>query len=64
MESFFLLIWSLLFNTLTADYEYCRSNGGNLLLTIQVQLFKKVKKKLEPFIVFLESTSNFEHFEK
>ena len=54
----------LLFNTLTADYEYSRSNRENLPLPIQMQLFKKPKTFCCIFIAFLESTLNFEYFEK
>ena len=39
---------------LTANYEYSRSNRENLPLPIQMQFF----------IAFLESTLNFEDFEK
>ena len=50
-------ILGLLVNTLTANYEYSRSNRENLPLPIQMQLSEKPK-------TFLESTLNFEHFEK
>ena len=49
-------------NKLTANYEYSR-NGENLLLPIQLQLSRKPKAFYCNFIVFLESTLNFEHFE-
>ena len=52
------------FNTLTANYEYSRSNRENLPLPIQMQLSEKVKTFSHSFIAFLESTLNFEHFEK
>ena len=62
---------SFSFNTLTANYEYSRSNTDNLLLPVQMQL----SEKLEAFsgffiafsgffIAFSESALNFEHFEK
>ena len=44
-------------NMLTANYEYSRSNSENLPLPVQMQLSEKPK-------TFLESTLNFEHFEK
>ena len=49
---------------LTADYEYSRSNRENLLLPSQMQLSKKLKIFCYVLIAFLESTLNFEHFEK
>ena len=48
------------FNTLTANYEYSRSNWENLLLSIQMQLFEIPKIFCCIFIAFLESTLNFE----
>ena len=57
-------ILELLVNTWTANYEYSRSNRENLPLTIQMQLFEKPKIFCCIFIAFLESTLNFEHFEK
>ena len=50
-------------NTLTADYEYSRSNKENLQLPIQMQLSKKPKAFCN-FIAFLESTLNSEYFAK
>ena len=49
------------FNTLTANYEYSRSNTDNLPLPVQMQLSEKLETF---FIAFLESALNFEHFEK
>ena len=51
-------------NTLTADYEYSRSNRETLHVAIRMQLFKKVKIFCQYFVEFLETTLNFEHFEK
>ena len=51
-------------NTLTANYEYSRSNGENLPLPIQLQSSKKPKAFCWNFIQFLEFTLNFECFEK
>ena len=48
-------------NTLTANYEYSRSNTYNLPLPVQMQLSEKLETF---FIAFLESALNFEHFEK
>ena len=55
--------WLSLVNTLTANYEYSRSNRENLPLPIQMQLSEKPKAFCELIIAFLESTLNFEHFE-
>ena len=57
-------IFGLLVHTLTANYEYSRSNRENLLLPIQMQLSEKPKIFCFIFIAFLESTLSFEHFEK
>ena len=51
-------------NTLTANYEYTRSNTDNLPLPVQVQLSEKLKRFYQFFIAFSESALNFEHFEK
>ena len=52
------------FNTLTANYEYTRSDRENLPLQIQLKLSEKLKTFSQCFIAFLESTLNLEHFEK
>ena len=52
------------FNTLTANYEYSRSNTDNLPLPVQMQLSEKLKTFYEFSISFSESALNFEHFEK
>ena len=52
------------FKTLTANYEYSRSNRKNLPLPVQMQLSEKPKTYFQFSIAFLESTLNFEHFEK
>ena len=49
---------------LTANYEYSRSNSENLPLPIEMQLSEKSKIFSKFFIGFLESTLNFENFEK
>ena len=52
------------FNTLTANYEYSRSNTDNLPLPVQMDLSEKLETFYQFFIAFLESALNFEHFEK
>ena len=49
---------------LTANYEYSRSNGENLPLTIQMQLSENLKYFCRNFIAFLKSKVIFEQFEK
>ena len=57
-------ILEVFLNILTADGK-CRVQGcGNMQLPIQMQLSEKQKIFSEIFIPFLESTSNFKHFEK
>ena len=51
-------------NTLTANYEYSRSNTYNLPLPVQMQLSEKLETFPRFFIAFLKSALNFEHFEK
>ena len=51
-------------NTLTANYEYSRSNRENLPSPIQMQLSKKPKIFCCVCLAFLESTLNFQCFEK
>ena len=51
-------------NTLTADAEYPVQDCKNLQLPIQMQLSEKRKTFSEFFVPFLESTSNFKHFER
>ena len=51
-------------NTLTADGKYPVQGCENLQLPIQMQLSEKRKTFSEFFILFVESTSNFEDFEK
>ena len=57
-------ILGLLVKTLTANYEYSRSNRENLPLRIQMQLSKKPKVICCIFVVFSEYTLNFQFFEK
>ena len=52
-------------NTLTADCKYPLQYSENFQLPIQMQLSEKRKKVFfEFFVPFMESTSNFKHFEK
>ena len=51
-------------NRLTADGKYAVYDFDNLQLSIQMQLSEKRKNFSQFFVPFLESTSNFEHFEK
>ena len=51
-------------NTLTADGKYPVQDCENLQLPIQMQLSEKPKSFSEFFFPFLESRSNFKHFEK
>ena len=50
-------------NTLTDDAKYPVQVCENLQLPIQMQLSEKRKSFFEFFVPFLESTSNFKHFE-
>ena len=51
-------------NTLTSDGKYPVQGCENLQLPIQMQLFEKRKKFSEFFVPYMDSTSNFEHFER
>ena len=57
-------ILEVFLNILTADGKYRVQCCGNMQLPIQMQLSEKQKIFSEIFIPFLESTSNFKHFEK
>ena len=50
-------------NTLTDDAKCPVQVCENLQLPIQMQLSEKRKSFFEFFVPFLESTSNFKHFE-
>ena len=50
-------------NTLTGDGKYLFQDFQNLSLHIQMQISEKLKIFSEFFVPFLESTSNFKHFE-
>ena len=51
-------------NRSTADGKYPVQDCENLQLAIQMQLSEKRKYFIEFFVPFLESTSNFKHFER
>ena len=51
-------------NTLTADDKYPVQDCENLQLLIQMQLSEKRKTFSEFFVPFLDSTSNFERFQR
>ena len=51
-------------NTLTADGKYPVQECQNLQLPIEMQFSEKRKSFSKFFVPFLESTSNFNHFEK
>ena len=55
---FLRILWNL---TLTANYDYSRSNREYLPLPIQMQLSKKPKTFSKLLIAFLECTLNFKH---
>ena len=56
-------ILGVFFNTLTADGKYPVQSCGNVQLQIQIILSEKQKTFSEIFVPFLDSISNFEHFE-
>ena len=51
-------------NTLTCEGKYPVQGCENLQLAIQMQLSEKRKPSSKVFVPFLDSTSNFEHFER
>ena len=51
-------------NTLTANDNYPVQDCGNLSSPIQMELYLKPTIFSDFFVSFLESTSNFKHFEK
>ena len=51
-------------NTMIADGKYPIQDCENLQLPIEMQLSKKRKTLSQFFVPFLESTSNFKHFER
>ena len=57
-------ILAVFVNTLTADGKYPVQGCENLQLPIQMQLSDKQNNFSQFFVPFVESSSNFEHFEK
>ena len=57
-------ILGLFVNTLTADRKYPVQVCENLQLPLQMQYSEKRKSFSKFFVTFLESSSNFKHFEK
>ena len=57
-------ILGMFVNTLTADGMYPVQDCENLQLQIQIQWSQIRKSFSEFFVQFLQSKSNFEHFEK
>ena len=53
-----LVIW------LTVDGKYPVQDFENLHLPVQMELSEKRKSFFQIYVAFLESTSNFKHFEK
>ena len=51
-------------DTMTANDKYSLPNSANLRQPIQMQLCKKQKVFSQIFVVFLKSTSNFQHGQK
>ena len=56
--------FNVFINKFTADDKYFRYNRENLLLPLLMELSQKPKIFCCFFIAFLESTLNFEHFQK
>ena len=59
-----ILTLGFFLKTLSADGKYSLRNSGNLLQPIQMILSKNLTTFSQYFAKFLESTSNFKHFEK
>ena len=57
-------ILGVFFNTLTANGKYPVQDREYLQLRIQMQLSEKQKTFFRFFVPFLESSSNFKHFER
>ena len=56
-------ILGMFLNTLSADGKYPIEDWEDLPLPIQMELYEKRKPFSQFFVRFLESTSNFKHFE-
>ena len=59
-----LLVEGAFVNILAADGKYLVQYCENLQLRLEMQLPEKRKTFSQFFVPFLESTSNFKHFEK
>ena len=57
-------ILGVFLNILTSNGKYTVQDVENLQLSIEIQLSKKRKTFSQFFVLFVESTSNFKHFEK
>ena len=57
-------IFGVFVDTLTADAKYPVEVCQNLQLPFQMQLSEKRKTFPQFFVPYVESTSNFEHFER
>ena len=57
-------ILGLFRNTLTANDNYPVEDSVNLLSPIRMEFYLKSTISSDFFVSFLESTSNFKHFEK
>ena len=57
-------ILGMFLNTLSADGKYPIRDWENLPLAMQMQLSEKRKTFLQFFVPFMDSASNFKHFEK
>ena len=57
-------ILGIFVNTLTVDGKYPVQDCKNLQLSIQMKLSQKRTALSQFFLEFLDSTSNFKHFEK
>ena len=57
-------ILGVFLNILTSNGKYTVQDVENLQLSIEIQLSEKRKTFSQFFVLFVESTSNFKHFEK
>ena len=57
-------ILGVFLNILTSNGRYTVQDVENLQLSIEIQLSEKRKTFSQFFVLFVESTSNFKHFEK
>ena len=57
-------ILGVFLNILTSNGKYTVQDVENLQLSIEIRLSEKRKTFSQFFVLFVESTSNFKHFEK